>query len=251
MCFQTLFFTSGRTVTLIIAHRGASAEAPENTMAAFALAQRQGADMLELDVLPTCDGRLAVFHDETTERWDGRPRAVSACSLSELQQLDIGGERVPTLDEVLAFAAETGIALNIELKAAGMGVRCAELLREFRLGERVIVSSFYPAALHELRAVAPELRRAYLMGTRSYRPDIRAREFWPFFELRMVAASAWHPSDELPGLAQTLPLVRRAGYQVNVWTVDDPVRMRSLAAWGASGIITNRPALARQALEMT
>jgi glycerophosphoryl diester phosphodiesterase len=233
---------------LIIAHRGASAEAPENTMAAFVLAQRQGADMIELDVLPTCDGRLVVFHDQTTERWDGKPRTVSACSLAELQQLDIHGERVPVLDEVLAFAAETGIALNLELKAPGMARRCAELLREFKLGECVIVSSFYPAALHELRVVAPELRRAYLMGIRSYRPNIRAREFWPFFALRAVASSAWHPSHELPGLAQTLPLVRRAGYQVNVWTVDDPARMQTLAALGASGIITNRPALARQVL---
>jgi glycerophosphoryl diester phosphodiesterase len=235
-------------VTLIIAHRGASAEAPENTMAAFTLAHRQGADMIELDLLPTADGRLAVFHDETTERWDGRPRPVAACSLAELQQLDIGGERVPVLEEVLAFAAETGMALNLELKAAGMGARCAALLREFGVAEQVIVSSFYPAALHELRAVAPELRRAYLMGTRSYRPDVRAREFWPFFELRAVAASAWHPSDELPGLAQSLPLVRRAGYQVNVWTVDDPARMRALAALGASGIITNCPAVGLHAL---
>lgn len=235
-------------MTLIIAHRGASAEAPENTMAAFSLAQRQGADMIELDLLPTADGRLAVFHDETTERWDGRPRPVAACSLAELQRLDIGGERVPALEEVLAFAAETGIALNLELKALGTGARCAALLRQFGLAEQVIVSSFHAAALHELRAVAPVLRRAYLMGTRSYRPTVRARELWPFFELRAVAAGAWHPSEELPALARTLPLVRRAGYQVNVWTVDDPARMRALAALGASGIITNHPLVARQAL---
>jgi glycerophosphoryl diester phosphodiesterase len=235
-------------VTLIIAHRGASAEAPENTMAAFSLAQRQGADMIELDLLPTADGRLAVFHDETTERWDGRPRPVAACSLAELQRLDIGGERVPALEEVLAFAAETGIALNLELKALDTGARCAALLRQFGVAEQVIVSSFHAAALHELHAVAPELRRAYLMGTRSYRPHVRAREFWPFFELRAVAASAWHPSEELPALARTLPLVRRAGYQVNVWTVDDPARMRALVALGASGIITNHPLVARQAL---
>lgn len=235
-------------MTLIIAHRGASAYAPENTMAAFALAHRQGADMIELDVQPTADGRLAVFHDDTTERWDGRPRPAAACTLAELQALDIGGERAPALEEALAFAAETGIALNVELKAAGTGARCAALLREHRVVEQVIVSSFAAAALRELRAAAPEVRRAYLMGTDTRRPDVRARELWPFLALRAVAAAAWHPYHDLPLIRRILPLVRRAGYAVNVWTVDDPARMRELVALGATGIITNVPDAARRAL---
>jgi glycerophosphoryl diester phosphodiesterase len=233
---------------LIIAHRGASAYAPENTMAAFELARRQGADMVELDVVPTADGRLAVFHDDTTERWDGLPRPVAACSFAELQRLDIGGERVPALEDALAFAAESGMALNVELKAAGMGDRCAALLKEFGVVEQVIVSSFVAAALQELRAAAPAVRRAYLMGTDTYRPDVRARELWPFFALRSVEAVAWHPYHDLPAIERVLPLVRRAGYQVNVWTVDDPQRMRALVALGATGIITNRPDVAREAL---
>lgn len=228
-------------MTLIIAHRGASAYAPENTMAAFALAHSQGADMIELDVQPTADGRLAVFHDDTTERWDGRPRPVAECTLAELERLDIGGERVPALEEALAFAAETGIALNVELKATGMAARCAALLREFGVREQVVVSSFAVAALNELRAVAPEVRLGYLMGTDTRRPDVRARELWPFFALRAVGAAAWHPYHDLPLLDQVIPVARRAGYQVNVWTVDDPARMRALAAAGASGIITNVP----------
>ncbi|NTU80743.1 MAG: glycerophosphodiester phosphodiesterase [Chloroflexales bacterium] len=235
-------------MTLIIAHRGASAYAPENTLAAFALAHSQGAQMIELDVQPTADGRLAVFHDDTTERWDGQPRAVSSCTLAELGRLDIRGERVPALEEALAFAARTGIALNIELKTAGIGARCAALLREFGVVEQVLVSSFVAAALRELRAAAPEVRRAYLMGTDTRRPDVRARELWPFFALRSVEATAWHPYAELPLLDRVIPLVRRAGYQVHVWTVDSPERMRELAAAGASGIITNRPDLARAAL---
>jgi len=233
---------------LIIAHRGASAYAPENTLAAFELARRQGADMVELDVVPTADGRLAVFHDDTTERWDGLPRPVAACSLAELQRLDIGGERVPALEEALAFAAESGMALNVELKAAGTGERCAALIKEFGLVEQVIVSSFVAAALHEVRAAAPALRRAYLMGTDTYRPDVRLRELWPFFALRGVEAVAWHPYHDLPAIDWVLPLVRRAGYQVNVWTVDDPQRMQALVALGATGIITNKPDVARQTL---
>lgn len=233
---------------LIIAHRGASAYAPENTLAAFELAHRQGADMIELDVMPTADGRLAVFHDDTTERWDGRPRPVAECSFAEMRRLDIGGERVPALEDALAFAAESGIALNVELKTAGVSARCAALLREFGVVEQVIVSSFEAAALHELRAVAPEVRRAYLMGNDTYRPDVRARELWPFFALRSVAAAAWHPSERLPAVDWVIPLALRAGYRVHVWTVDDPARMRALAAAGATGIITNKPDLAREVL---
>ncbi len=233
---------------LIIAHRGASAYAPENTMAAFELARRQATDMIELDVRLTADGRLVVFHDETTERWNGQARPVATCTLAELQALDIGGERAPALEEVLDFARVSGMRLNIELKTTGMAARCAELLSAFHLVEQVIVSSFSEAALRELRAVAPATPRGYLMGVRTIDPAVRARELWPFFALRAVEAVAWHPHYDLPQLDRLIPLVRRAGYQVNVWTVDEPERMRALAALGATGIITNRPDLARQVL---
>ncbi len=233
---------------LIIAHRGASAYTPENTIAAFELARQQGADMIELDVRRTVDGQLVVFHDETTERWNGQALPVARCTLAELQALDIGGERVPALEEALEFARATGMRLNIELKTADTVARCAELLYAFGLVGRVIVSSFSEAALRDLRAIAPAVPRAYLMGSRTFHPSVRARELWPFFALRAVEASAWHPYYDLPMLDRLIPLVCRAGYQVNVWTVDDPERMRALAALGVSGIITNRPDLARQVL---
>ncbi|HWQ13863.1 MAG TPA: glycerophosphodiester phosphodiesterase family protein [Roseiflexaceae bacterium] len=235
-------------MTLVIAHRGASAYAPENTMAAFELAARQGADMCELDVQPTADGQLVVFHDETTERWDGQRRRAAACTLAELQALDIGGERVATLAEVCDFARERGMRLNVELKGPGFGAAVARLLRDTRTAELVLISSFWPAALQEIAAADPSLPRAYLMGIRTLRPDVRLRESWPFLALRRVGASAWHPASEIPGLTRVLPLVRRAGYQVNVWTVNDPAAMRRLIALGADGIITDRPDVLRQVI---
>jgi glycerophosphoryl diester phosphodiesterase len=236
-------------VTLVIAHRGASAYAPENTMAAFALAARQGADMCELDVQPTADGMLAVFHDETTERWDGRARRAASCTLAELQALDIGGERVATLAEVCDFARERGMRLNVELKGPGFGAAVARLLRDTRAAELALISSFWATALEEIAAADPALPRAYLMGVRTLRPDVRFRESWPFFALRRVGARAWHPAYEIPALAQVLPLVRRAGYRVNVWTVNDPAAMRRLIALGADGIITDRPDVLRGIVE--
>jgi glycerophosphoryl diester phosphodiesterase len=232
---------------LIIAHRGASAYAPENTLPAFALAVEQGADMIELDVLSCADGTPIVFHDDTTARWDGFPRLVAACSLAEMQALDIGGARVPTFAEVCIFAQQQPITLNVELKDAACVESVVALLRAYGLGQRVLLSSFEAVALHRLRAAAPDMRRAYLMGARSLRPTIRIREGLPFLALRAVAASAWNPADDLPLLRWLLPLARRAGYAVNVWTVDEPARMRELAAWGASGIITNDPLRARAA----
>jgi len=226
---------------LVIAHRGASAYAPENTIAAFELAVRQGADMIELDVQRSADGVLVVFHDDTTERWDGQRRLAAACTLAELLALYIRCERVATLAEVCAFARERGVRLNVELKGAGFGADVARMLRAERIEELVLISSFVEAALHEFAAANPRIPRAYLMGTDTWRPDVRFREAWPFGALRRTGAVAWHPTAELPFIDMLVPRVRRAGYQVNVWTVDDPVTMRRLIGLSVDGIITNVP----------
>jgi glycerophosphoryl diester phosphodiesterase len=235
-------------MTLVIAHRGASAYAPENTMDAFELAVRQGADMLELDVQRSADGVLVVFHDETTERWDGRRRLASACTLAELRELDIAGGRVATLAEVCTFARERQVRLNVELKGAGYGLDVAKMLRHEHVEELVLLSSFVETALHEFAAASSHIPRAYLMGTDTYRPDVRFREAWPFRALRRTGARAWHPTDQLPLIDWLIPRVRHAGYQVNVWTVDDVSVMRRLLALEVDGIITNKPDVLRGAM---
>lgn len=236
-------------MTLVIAHRGASAYAPENTIAAFELAHRQGADMIELDVQQSADGVLVVFHDDTTERWDGQKRLVTDCTLAELQALDIGGEKVITLAEACAFAREHSMRLNVEIKAAGIGAAVARMLREERVEELVLISSFEPSALREMASASPHVPRAYLMGTNSYRPDVRIREAWPFLALRSQQAQAWHPYHGLPMLSWLIPRVREAGFQVNVWTVNDPAQMQRQLALGVDGIITDKPDVLRAVLQ--
>jgi glycerophosphoryl diester phosphodiesterase len=235
-------------MTLVIAHRGASAYAPENTLPAFELAAKQGADMIELDVQRSADGVLVIFHDDTTERWDGRRRLASDCSLAELQALDIGGAKLATLAETCAFAREHSLRMNVELKGAGFGAEVARMLREERVEELVLISSFNERALIEIAAANPNLPRAYLMGANTYNPAVRARAGWPFAALRRTESAAWHPSYQLPMLAWLIPRVRRAGFQVNVWTVDDPRWMRKLAALEVEGIITNTPDVLREIL---
>jgi len=235
-------------MTLVIAHRGASAYAPENTMPAFELAVRQGADMLELDVQRSADGVLVVFHDDTTERWDGRRRLMTTCTLAELQALDIAGAQVATLAEVCAFARERAVRLNVEIKGLGIGGQVAHMLRDERVEDLVLISSFEAGALREV-AASSRLPRAYLMGNDTYRPDVRLREAWPFVALRRLGAAAWHPSSQLPLLTWLIPRVRRAGYAVNVWTVDDVAAMRQLIALGVDGIIANVPDVLRGVLQ--
>jgi glycerophosphoryl diester phosphodiesterase len=232
-------------MTLVIAHRGASADAPENTLPAFELALRQGADMIELDVQRSADGVLVVFHDDTTERWDGRKRLATSCTLAELRALDIGGARVATLAEACAFAREHSMQLNVEIKGLGIGAEVAQMLRAERIEDLVLISSFEAGALREIAMASPQLPRAYLMGNDTYRPDVRLREAWPIPALRKHGARAWHPYCQLPLLTQIIPRVRHAGYQVNVWTVDDIAEMRRLIALGVDGIITNRPDVLR------
>lgn len=238
-------------MTLVIAHRGASAYAPENTMPAFELAIRQGADMLELDVQRSADGVLVVFHDEYTERWDGRKRRASDCTLAELQALNIGGARVATLAEVCALAREHNVRLNVEIKGAGFGADVAAMLRAERIEELVLISSFFPAALQELEAASPHLPRAYLMGTQTGHPGVRFRESWPLLALHEMNVQAWHPTYRIPLVVRVIPVVRRAGYIVNVWTVNDPAMMRRLISQGADGIITDTPDVLRQILNET
>ncbi len=234
---------------LVIAHRGASGDAPENTMAAFELARVQGADMIELDVQRTADDKLVVFHDATTERWNGRRDAIADLRWDTLQTLRIGGEPVAAFEEVCAWATATRMPLNVELKVRGVEVAVADLLRRYALEEQVVVSSFYPAALAALRAEAPELPRGLLMGVRSWHPGVRLREAWPLRALRRLDASAWHPSWKLPLLRRLVPLAGRRGYRVNVWTVDDPVVMRRLIDLGVDGIISNYPSRLRDVVD--
>ncbi len=233
-------------MTLVIAHRGASAYAPENTMRAFELAARQGADMCELDVQRTADGVLVVFHDDTTARWEAQGRPVTHCTLADLQQLDIGGERVASLADVCAFARNQGMRLNVELKMCGIGADVARLLRHERVTDQVLISSFWDEALMEIAAVAPDLPRAFLMGIPTFRLDVRFRESWPFLDLKRVGAVAWHPAWQIPLLDHVAPIVQRAGYRVHVWTVNDPDEMRRFLMLGVDGIMTDAPDVLRR-----
>ncbi len=229
----------------IWAHRGASAEAPENTLAAFRLAEEAGADGIEMDVHLTRDGHPVIIHDDTVDRTtDGRGR-VQWLSLRQVRRLDAGswfapefaGEKVPILEEVLAWA-KGRLRLNLEIKASAAGRAVLERLRDFP-DCQVVISSFDHSLLEELRRKAAELPLAFLIDSRHWRRGLKRAS--------ACAAESINPRFSLV----SQPLVassHRLGLAVYPWTVDDGQVLRRLRRAGIDGIFSNCPAQARQAL---
>ncbi len=236
----------------IIAHRGASHDAPENTLAAARLAWAQHADALEVDVHLTRDGRLAVIHDSDTQRTAGMRRMVRECTLAELQALDVGrwkdprfaGEQIPSLDDVLTMLP-AGKRLFVELKggpelvpalqrslAAQHGAIIAQP------GQIAIITFDLPAATAAKRA-GRRHEVCWLAAAGAEAPCATVAE------IAATARSAGLDGVDLDWQwrldGKILQQIRRNGFKVYVWTVDDPPVARSLAAIGIDGLTTNRP----------
>jgi glycerophosphoryl diester phosphodiesterase len=237
---------------LILGHRGASADAPENTLAAFRLALEQGADGVELDVWRCGSGEVVVAHDLDCRRVAGSPLRVTEASLHELRALDVGayrgdrfrGERIPLLVEVLEGLPNA--IVNIELKAHRFGdprlaLRVARLVAEVQAEERVIVSSFRAGLVGVVRSIAPHIPTGLLFESGQPAP---LRSLWA---APLLAPSALHPQLSLAS-DEAIDRWQQRGYAVNVWTVDLPDEVARLSAAGVAAIISNKPASAREAV---
>jgi glycerophosphoryl diester phosphodiesterase len=225
--------------------------APENTLAAFQAALDSGADGIELDVCRCASGEIIVIHDDAIDRTTNSSGTVATIKLGSMRELDAGswfhprfaGERIPTLQEVFELVSGK-LLMNIEIKGRalrgdGIEAEIAALVRHFGMDEKVILSSFNPAALVRARRVAPHLPRGMLFA----RPYPAAA---PVAWLRpWVRPQALHPhfSEVTP---DWLARARQRGYRVNPWTVNEEADLRRLAEMGVDSLITDHPALARQ-----
>lgn len=233
----------------MLGHRGARHAAPENTLAAFELAAREGADGVELDVRLDGDARVIVLHDRTLSRVTARrdERDVERLGARELGAVDIGqGQRVPLLSDVLDWASASSMRVNVELKhdvsrrdALLRGVIWL-LSRRRDAPERVILSSFHPGIVRRLSHALPAVPVGWLVhkGQRFARHARGAG---------LLGAAAVHPEHVLA----TPTLVRRVHASqrlVNVWTVNDAIEARRLAAIGVDAIISDTPGAIRAAL---
>jgi glycerophosphoryl diester phosphodiesterase len=296
---------AARSTPRVLAHRGARAFAPENTLVAFEKAARLGADMVELDVQLAADGQLVVVHDETLDRcsnvrevFPGRDDLrVQSFTLDEIERLDAGswfvreleresaqrqpflrslsdeelqrfisaadralyasGEvRIPTLRQALVRSHELGLLVNVELKAFPdvrvpdeLTDRAVRLIDELGLNEYVLVSSFDHRSLPRVKRLQPTIATGALVTkpltdpVSTCRDDLRADAYHPGCVAGSDAvgfdSEAFRSTGRLPD--EPFRSLRAAGIDVNVWTENDPTRMRCLIEAGATGIFTDYP----------
>lgn len=234
-------------MTSIWAHRGASAKAPENTLAAFAQAIRDGANGIELDVQLSADGALVVIHDETIDRTSNGRGAVSAMPLSELRKYDysggneaFAGSTIPTLHEVYELVRPTNLIVNVELKTTRNvypGIEQAALEAQVQMGMqgRVIYSSFNHFTLKKLHSLSPDAKLGVLYSSELINP-------WSY--ARYLNAGAIHcPYQQLLDHPQIVQHAHSTGIKVHTWVVDHPATMRDLMRMGVDAVITNNPDL--------
>ena len=251
---------AGQDLPLIVAHRGASHTAPENTLAAFNLAWERGADLIEGDFYLTSDGAIVCHHDKTTERTAGVDLPVEAQTLEELKQLDVGawkgaewaGERIPTLEEVLATVPR-GKAVLIELKSDGRIVPA--LVRAVESSplrpSQMIVIAFDESTVAAVKARMPTIKAYWLSGF-----DENGSGGWqPTLEdVLDVAAQCSADGVDLGANLDVIDerfvaALRAADLEFHVWTVNDPEVARRLIDLGADSLTTDRPLWLRRELE--
>lgn len=234
----------------IIAHRGASGYTPENTMAAFERAVQLGAGFIETDLHLTRDARFVAIHDETLERTSNGRGPVRDHTLAELRALDVGkwydrqfaGQKIPTLEEILAFARTHDVVFYLEIKhgaAWGMHHALVGALQSAENAARTVVISFDTSTLAPLPKLDPGIMMGLLVD--HARPD-------PVQIATELGARQLCPRADLV-TSELVDKAHAADLQVVAWTVNDPKQMRSLIQTGIDGIMTDRPDRLRAVVE--
>ncbi|MCC6569235.1 MAG: glycerophosphodiester phosphodiesterase [Anaerolineales bacterium] len=234
---------------VIFAHRGASAYAPENTLAAFELAVTQGADAIELDVKLSADGRAVVIHDDTVDRTTDGAGRVKNLTLADLRALDAGssfseqyrGEKIPLLEEAFEAVGRRAF-INVELTNYDtindhLVETVCMLVKKFNLQKRILFSSFNSKNLTKARGLMPDVPRG-LLAVNDFR-GVWQRSF--MFAFGDYHALHPHVENTSPQQARRVHRMKR---RVHVWTVNEEADMRRLFRWGVDGIFTDDPLLA-------
>jgi glycerophosphoryl diester phosphodiesterase len=214
---------------LTVGHRGLMGVEPENTLRSFRRADREGVDVIELDLHLSSDGALVVMHDAEVDRTTDGTGPVSGFTLAELRELDAGeGERIPVFEEVVA-AVRAPLQAEIKDRAAARVLAAA--IEKHDLHERVTVISFHEEALRETRALLPQMPLVLVAGRSSPTAPDRARELGAV----MVSLELCHIGDG------TVKAAHEAGIEVISWTVNTPEDLRRARELKLDGVVTDRP----------
>ena len=239
------------TSPILFGHRGASLHAPENTLAAFKLAYKYGADGIELDAKLTRDEKVVVIHDATVDRTCNGTGAVRYMTLNEIRALDAGGkfdpkykgEKIPTLDEVFESLGKK-LLINVELTNYAnpkddLPEKVTELVKRHKLENDILFSSFHPMTLRRIQELLPGTPAGLLAFPGL--PGVLSRSF---------IGKRWSPSLIHPYFSDVnerfVKKEIRWGRKINVWTVDDKAEMERLIHLGINGLITDNIPLAIQ-----
>lgn len=249
-------FKSNEKGTIVIAHRGASAYCPENTMTAFERAVELDADMIELDVVLSKDGVPVIFHDAKLNKHTNGKGFVGKRTLRELKTLDAGawfssefaGQQIPTLEEVLEFASGR-IALNIEIKKQKIALepgeveqKCLQLVRSFDMERHVLLSSFNYEALARLKKMNPRIPLA-LLYDRSQSDQMLPHELVHKYQVDAFNCSYRELKND------RLKSLKNHHIPSFIYTVNQESKMRKLIDMGVTGIFTNKPDLLNRVVE--
>ena len=232
--------------TKVMAHRGASTEAPENTMAAFQKAIDDMADYIELDVQLTNNGEVIVMHDSNAYRTTGVDANIVNMTYKEVKTLDAGswfsdeyvGENVPSLKEVLELT-QGKIKLNIELKPADNGTALAKntvrIIEKYNMVNDCVITSFSESALKAVKTYNQEIKVGYILSA-AY-GDFYDMKNVDFFSVNAAFLSK-----------RTIDAIHNSGKRVYAWTVNNKESIKNLTNKGVDGIITDNPVLARETI---
>ena len=223
---------------LIIAHRGASAYEPENTLRSVKRALELGVDMVEIDAQASRDGQIIVIHDAKVDRTTNGKGYVRDMTLDELKRLDAGlGERIPTLEEVIRLVGGRA-QLVVEIKVPGIEEKVLQIIEKNRVESKALITSFHHPVIKRVRELSPNMRTGIIIASRPVKPenlsiDANANALFAkqtYVDIQMVEES------------------HKNKLAVYPWTVDTLDEAKSLVKMGVDGIVTNKPDLLRSAI---
>ncbi|MEW3991197.1 glycerophosphodiester phosphodiesterase [Bacillus altitudinis] len=229
----------------IIAHRGSSSAAPENTIAAFDVAVKQGADYIELDVQMTMDQHVVVIHDDTVDRTTNGNGLVKSYTLDQLKKLDAGSwfdhqytnERIPTLQEILErYSQRIGILIEIKHPKRQIGIEkaVARIINRFAYSRHIMIQSFDVHALQRIKAFAPSLRTALIIKPDAFKLTKRKLTTYSSFanciNMKKTMINRWW-----------IDRIHTFGMDVFIWTIKDQKTADRIKKYPSDGVVTDNP----------
>lgn len=225
---------------LVIAHRGASAVEPENTLRAFERSIQMGAQMIELDLHLTRDNQVVVIHDDQLGHTTNLRGRVSRLSLDEVKKADAGkGERIPTLQETLALTRGR-VQLYLEIKAPQAAEETLRIVRAFNCQDEVMLASFDLKLMQRLGEQVADMEIGLILGTPTLNPRVRWREAFPWFALRHFNYQTLCMQVKMCS-AVLARNIKRQGKKLYVWTANSEADYARMIARDIDGIVTDTP----------